>query len=194
MSRRGEGGSARDSQGRNNWLSEQEIVQAIDVFIRYLREGRELYYGSGQPLSHDKKLNLMRFFAPVLLAQIRVVELVDRRIANPVFCCEATVAGFVQLPDIAHIASVTFRDVVVFNERMTDRTLFHALVHATQIQILGLARFAELFVRGFVRTKSFCMVPIKAHAFEMDARFAANGAVGFSVEDEVWQRLRECRY
>jgi hypothetical protein len=136
----------------------------------------------------------MRFFAPVLLDRIRVVELVDRRIANPAFCCKATVAGIVKRPDIAHVASVTFQDVVVFNEPKTERTLFHGLVHATQIQLLGLERFAELFVRGFVRTKSYCMVPIKAHAFEMDARFAANRAIDFSVEDEVWRRIREYRY
>jgi hypothetical protein len=186
--------SAGDSQERNSWLSEQEVVQAIEVFAKYLRQGRELYYGTGQALSHQTKFSFTRFFAPVLLDRIRVVELVDRRIANPAFCCKATVAGIVKLPDIAHVASVTFQDVVVFNEPKTERTLFHGLVHAAQIQLLGLERFAELFVRGFVRTKSYSLVPIKAHAFEMDARFAANRAIDFSVEDEVWRRVREYRY
>jgi hypothetical protein len=67
-------------------------------------------------------------------------------------------------------------------------------VHATQIQILGVQRFAALFVQGFIRTKSYCLVPMKAHAFEMDARFAANSGVSFSVEDEVWRWLKEYRY
>lgn len=186
--------SERDLREHDGWLGEQEVDGAIDVFSKYLREGRELYYASGRTLSQDKKFSLMRFFAPVLLAQVRVVELAGRRIANPVFPCNAKETTVVNLPDVAHIASVTFQDVAVFNEEITERTLFHALVHATQIQILGVQRFAELFVRGFVRTKSYCLVPVKAHAFEMDARFAANSAVAFSVEDEVWRWLKEYRY
>jgi hypothetical protein len=186
--------SKGNSQEQKRWLGEQEELNAIDVFSKYLREGRELYYASGQPLSQEKKFSLMRFFAPVLLAQVRVVELADRRIANPVFDCEAKEARVVNLPDAAHVASVTFQDVAVFNERVTERTLFHALVHATQIQILGVQRFAELFVRGFIRTKSYSLVPVKAHAFEMDSRFAANSKVAFSVEDEIWRWLKEYRY
>ncbi len=188
------GSSATNSEEGNAWLGEQEVGGAIDVFSKYLREGRELYYGSGQPLPQGKKLSLMRFFAPVLLAQVRVVELVDRRIANPKFDCDPKAMAAMELPDAAHIASVTFQDVLVFNEKATDRTLFHALVHATQIQILGVQRFAALFVQGFIRTKSYCLVPMKAHAFEMDARFAANSGVAFSVEEEVWRWLKEYRY
>jgi hypothetical protein len=178
----------------NAWIGEQEVEGAIDVFSKYLLEGRQLHYASGQPLSQEKKFSLMRFFAPVLLAHVRVVELEGRRIANPEFRCNSQAISSVEIPDAAHVASVTFQDALVFNEKATDRTLFHALVHATQIQILGLQRFAALFVRGFLRTKSYSLVPMKAHAFEMDARFAANSKVAFSVEDEVWRWLREYRY
>jgi hypothetical protein len=68
------------------------------------------------------------------------------------------------------------------------------LVHATQIQLLGLKRYAELLVRGFVRTRSYFMVPLKAHAFELDARFAKNPRAPFSVVAEVWKWAEDYRY
>jgi hypothetical protein len=102
--------------------------------------------------------------------------------------------GCQNLPDLQHQASVTFMDVVVFNEKITERALFHGLVHATQVQVLGVERYAELFVRGFLKAKSYFMVPIKAHAFALDCQFAENRERGFSVETEVVRWLEQGRY
>ena len=45
---------------------------------------------------------------------------------------------------------------------MSERALFHGLVHAVQFEVLGLERYAELFVRGFFRTRLHIMVPLEA--------------------------------
>jgi hypothetical protein len=98
------------------------------------------------------------------------------------------------LPDITHKAAVTFLDVVVFNGKITSRDLFHGLVHAAQVKVLGVTEFTELFVRGFLRARSYFLVPLKAQAFSLDAKFVANPGTQFSVEDEIRAWRRDCRY
>jgi len=181
-------------QEKSFGLSEEQVLRGVKMVSKYLHEGRELYHGSGQSLRKELRMKLISFFSPMLLDQIRTVELVDERVANPEFYAGAQAKGYRGLPDLTHMASITFVDTIVFHEPIEERRLFHGLVHATQVQLLGLERFAELFVRGYARTSSYFMVPVKALAFELDARFAKNPAVGFSVEDEVWRWVREYRY
>jgi hypothetical protein len=100
----------------------------------------------------------------------------------------------VNLPDITHMKSLTFLDVVVFNEQLTERSLFHALVHAVQFQVLGLERYTELFVRGFVNSRFHFLVPSEAHAFFLESKFARPGAEKFSVEDQVSLWVKQNRY
>jgi hypothetical protein len=49
-------------------------------------------------------------------------------------------------------------------------------------------------VRGFLKSRSYFLVPLKAHAFGLDARFAANPGVRFSVEDEIRNWWRSGKY
>ena len=181
-------------QEKSGGLSEEQVLTTGNLLANYLQEGRGLYGEGGRELGKDQRLKLMSFFTPVLLSQVRTVELADRRIANPEFYAEAKARGCVELPDITHMASVTFVDTIVFHGAVEERILFHELVHATQIQLLGLERYAELFVRGFVRTRSYFMVPMKAHAFQLDARFAKNPLAAFSVVEEVWKWADDYRY
>src|SRR6266852_572339 len=175
-------------------FSERELLHAVAEFVKFLREERARYYPQGMPLGLKTKSFLARFFDPALLGQVRIAKMAGGRVPNPSFYKEAKELGFENLPDLKHQTTVTFLDVVVFNEQVTERALFHALVHATQVQVLGVDRFAQLFVRGFLRTRSYFMVPLKAHAFALDCQFAANRERGFSVETEVARWLREDRY
>jgi hypothetical protein len=177
-----------------NGLTELQVSGAVAGFAKYLREQRELYYPQGRRLKDQTKKDLRRFFPLALLEEVRIVALSGQRVENPHFYEKARELGFTNLPDIAHRDSVTFLDALVFNERMTERNLFHALVHATQVRTLGIYLFADLFVRGFLRTKSYSMVPLKAQAFELDLRFAANNEASFAVEDEVFRWLMEKRF
>jgi len=169
---------------------EGDIHKAIRWFSEYLRSEREEYYAIGEPLVGDWRRLMDGYFEPALLDQVRVLELVDERVANPWFYPKARERGVRHLPDVTHKAAVTFLDVVVFNERIGSRDLFHGLVHAAQMKVLGMSEFTELFVRGFLRARSYFLAPMKAHAFALDARFAAQPGVRFSVEHEIrewWQ-------
>jgi hypothetical protein len=70
------------------------------------------------------------------------------------------------------MASVTHVDVIVFNERIEARPLFHGVVHEAQIEILGFERYVELYVRGFVKNLSWLAIPREDQAYTLHARFA----------------------
>jgi len=173
---------------------EEQIQKAIEWFAMYLSSERESYYGQGEPLSNHWKYSLHEYFDVSFLDQVRVLQLVDRRLDNPWFYPQAREQGVRHLPDITHKTAATFLDVVVFNEKITGRDLFHGLVHAAQVRILGIPRFTELFVRGFLQARSYFLVPLKAHAFALDSRYASNPNDFFSVENEVRAWWRQGRY
>ena len=58
--------------------------------------------------------------------------------------------GFPNLPDQSTMGAITFNDVVVSHEPFSSGLLFHELVHVEQYRQLGVPRFAELYVRGFL--------------------------------------------
>jgi len=164
---------------------EVEIQKAIGWFATYLTTERENYYPLGHALRSEWRKAVDGYFEPALLDQVRVVELLDRRLENPWFYPQAREQGVRHLPDMTHKAAVTFLDVIVFNGKIESRDLFHGLVHAAQVRVLGMAEFTNLFVRGFLTARSYFLAPLKAHAFGLDARFAANPGVRFSVEKEI---------
>jgi len=175
-------------------LKEQEIQKAIGWFAQYLSTEREHHHPNGQLLAGEWRKMMDGYFAPALLDQVRIVELTDRRVPNPWFYPYAEHRGVRHLPDMSHKAAATFLDVVVFNGKTNSRDLFHGLVHAVQVELMGLMEFSELFVRGFLSSRSYFLVPMKAHAFGLDARFAAQPGVRFSVEKHVLDWWRDGRY
>ncbi len=170
------------------------IAEAIQCVCTYLRQQREHYLPAAIPLSNQHKASMWPYFSSTLLDQVRVVELQGQRVPPPPFYAEARSLGFDNLPEITHMDSLTFLDVLVFNETLTERSLFHALVHAVQFQILGVERYTELFVQSFMRTKTHFTVPLEAHAFSLVSKFLRPSPERFSVEDHVGQWVADGRY
>src|ERR1700674_2978868 len=177
-----------------NGLNDRQILKAVEYVSSYLREQRERYLPSGVSLSEQHQVVMRPYFSAELLDQVKVVELHGARLPTPPFYAEAKALGFVSLPEITHMNSLTFLDVLVFNEGLTQRSLFHALVHAVQFQVLGLERYTELFVYSFVNTRFHFRVPLEAHAFFLESKFARPAAERFSVEDQVRLWVKQNRY
>jgi hypothetical protein len=91
------------------------------------------------------------------------------------------------------MSAITFSDVVVSHEQFTDGLLFHELVHVEQYQQLGIARFAELYVRGFLSGGGYDGIPLERNAYELGERFERNPEIQFSVADEVSRWIAEGR-
>jgi hypothetical protein len=172
----------------------EQIAQGIEWMCDYLRQHRETYFPQAEPLSSSQKTALARYFRVRLLEQVRVIELNGERVPVPEFLSHVRALGFENLPDVSHMESLTFVDVVAFNERLSERALFHALVHTVQIQVLGLERYAELWIRGFLRSRAHFSVPLEVHAFSLASKFLRPLAETFSVEDQVLHWAASNRY
>jgi hypothetical protein len=175
-------------------LNEEQAHEISASIAAYIHEQRNRYFPSGTTLSAQSKAIMRPFFSASLLGHVRVVELRGEGIADPPFYSKAQELGFSNLPSFDEMTSLTFLDVVVSNERITDSALFRALVHAVQFQILGLQRYVSLLVRGFLRTHAHFAVPLEAHAFALTSKFDRDSAAGFSVEEQVRLWMKEGRY
>jgi len=175
-------------------LNTTQIALAIEYVSSYLREKREHYLPASLPLSNQHKARMWPYFSSELLERVRIVELHGKRVPAPTFYAQARALGFDNLPQVTHMDSLTFVDVLVFNQTLSERSLFHALVHAVQFQVLGLERYTELFVRSFVKTKAHFSVPLEAHAFALESKFKRPSAEKFSVEDHVLRWMHDGRY
>jgi len=170
-----------------------QIAMAVEWLSTYLQQQREYYLPAASPLTNQQKALLWPYFSPELLDRVRVLELRGARVAVPEFFEQARALGF-EPPAVSHMDSLTFIDVIVFNEQLTDRALFHALVHAVQIQALGLTRYAELWVASFVRTRVHFTVPLEVHAFSLSSKFLRPVPERFSVEDQISRWVDDGRY
>jgi hypothetical protein len=175
-------------------LNDTQIALAIRLVSCYLREQRERYFPAAQPINNQHKARMWPYFSSQLLEQVRIVELHGKRVPAPAFYAQARALGFDNLPQVTHMDSLTFVNVLVFNQTLTERSLFHALVHAVQFQVLGLERYTELFVQSFVKTKAHFSVPLEAHAFSLESKFLRPSAEKFSVEDQILRWVNEGRY
>jgi hypothetical protein len=78
---------------------EEQIQKAITWFTSYLRSEREGYYAIGKPLDSGLRERMDGYFETELLDRVRVLELRDRRVANPWFypIAEKKVSGICRI-------------------------------------------------------------------------------------------------
>jgi hypothetical protein len=125
------------------------------------------------------------FFSPQLRNNTRVLVLQSERVANPDFYPMLSNLGFNNLPDQSTMTATTFNDVVVSHHPFSNGLLFHELVHVEQYRQLGIPRFADLYVRGFLNGGGNDAIPLEVNAYTLGGRFEQNPAQQFSVADEV---------
>jgi len=171
----------------------EQIAEAAGWIAGYLKQEHERYSPVAAPLTNECKARMWPYFSASLLDRIRVVELRGERVRVPEFFPKVRALGF-EPPEVTHMDSVTFIDIVAFNQRLSERALIHALVHAVQIEVLGLDRYAELWVYGFVKTRTHFTVPLEVHAFSLSSKFLRPMVERFSVEDEVLRWVSDGRY
>lgn len=170
-------------------LTPEQQAEAAGLVAAYITQQRQTFMPQGFPLSGVQLATMKAFFAPKLLEATRLVVLTRARIQNPAFYYRLARMGISNLPDFAHMAAVTFNDVVVSHGPFSDQLLFHELVHVEQYRQLGIQRFAELYVRGFLTGGSYERIPLEIMAYDLDRRFARNPGRKFFVANEVSSRI-----
>jgi len=122
----------------------------VTFVAQYIEEQRAKYSPLSVPLAASQKAGLRNFFSDLLLDETRIVVLDGERVTEPGFYPTLREIGFENLPDILNMAAITLSDVVVSHTPFTTGLLFHELAHVEQYRQLGIARFADLYIRGFL--------------------------------------------
>jgi hypothetical protein len=153
---------------------------------RYIARHRERLLPASQAISARDQEDLSGFFSSSLLAETRIV---CASVPNPKFYGLVKMLGIEGVLEMSSIGAITLVDLIAYPDRMHRGTLFHELVHAVQYQVLGLPRFADLYVRGFLNHGGYDGIPLERQAYELEERFSRNPKRVFSVEEDVVHRL-----
>jgi len=172
----------------------EQLAQISGLVARYIAGQRERYAPRAVPLSGEQRDAMGGFFSPEDLVGARLLVLGERRVDNPDFYPMLRDLGFSNLPDFSLISAITFYDVVVSHGPFSDGLLFHELVHVEQFRQIGIPRFAELYVRGFLKGGGYEGIPLETNAYTLGSRFESNPAQPFSVADEVRRWISEDRF
>ena len=168
-------------------LTEQQLTDTIREVIENARQREAAYLPRAVGLTEEQKNHVRAFFPGQLLNQVKVLELEGERLLNPAFQQRAEGRGYRLMLDFSHKAQIAHPKLIIFQEKITPRLLFHALVHVTQYAALGLERYLELYVRAFAQTGTYTSVPFEIQAFRLDQHYTEHPERPFSVEEEVRQ-------
>jgi len=174
-------------------LTPEQIAQVSGLVAQYIATQRERYAARAIALSAQQKVPIGGFFSPQILESARLLVLQEERVANPEFYPMLRSLGFDNLPDQSTMGAITFSDIVVSHQQFSSGLLFHELVHVEQYRQLGIPRFSELYVRGFLNGGSYEAIPLEVNAYTLEGRFERNPSRLFSVADEVAKWLAEGR-
>lgn len=177
-------------------LPPEQVDHVIQLVAGYIRRQHRIYRPQGKSLSTSELESMRGFFSDALLEDTRFVVLdpaAKTRVANPDFYPLLRGMGITNLVDFSRMAVITFADVVVSHEGFDPRVLFHELVHVEQYRQLGIERFADLYVRGFLSGGGYEGIPLEIQAYSLDGRFHHAPAKRFSVATEVAHAIREGR-
>lgn len=153
---------------------------------RYISGNRKRLLSVSQPISARDQELLSGFFSPSILKGTRVVR---ASVPNPKFYSLVRMLGIKGVLEMSSIGAITLVDLIAYPDGINRGTLFHELVHAVQYQVLGLRRFADLYVRGFVNHGGYDGIPLERQAYELEERFSRSPKKVFSVEEDVIYRL-----
>src|SRR5260370_24450765 len=146
-------------------LRGEQIAHLSVLVARYITNQREKYSPRAVRLSAQQATAMARFFLPQLLDQARLIVLKGERMANPEFYPMLQDMGFNNLPDQSTMRAITFSDVVVSHGAFSNGLLFHELVHVEQYRQLGVRRFSEFYVRGFLSAGGCNAIPLEFNAY-----------------------------
>jgi hypothetical protein len=165
------------------FLSEDMVAHLSRLVANYITTQRDRYMTSALPLSSGQKTAMAGYFTQELLERTRVLVLHQERVANPDFYPMLRSMGFDDLPDQSTMAAISFDNCIVSHGPCGDFLLFHELVHVEPYRPLGVSRFADLYLGGFLRA-GYLEIPLERNAYSLGEQYV-NSRVTFSVAKEV---------
>ena len=163
------------------------VSQLANMIEDYVTSSRKKYGPQSAPLTDAQRNAMQPFFSSAVLDSARLCVLSGTRVSNPPMYAMAKMMGIRNLPDFAAMTAITFMDVIVSHQELTNTLLFHELVHVVQFSQMDMKEFAARFVNGFIQGGSYEEVPLEKMAYVLESRFSQNATQVFSVDDEVRQ-------
>jgi hypothetical protein len=155
---------------------------------RYIGYHRKRLFPKSSSIPADTQAQLRAFFPGTVLEETRIIQAV---MPEPVVYPLVKRLGVKGLLEMSAIHAITLMDVVAYPDEIDLDTLFHELVHVVQYRVLGLKRFAELYVKGFLGGGGYEGIPLEKQAYELGDRFRERPTKAFSVEEDVIRRRRD---
>jgi hypothetical protein len=160
-----------------------QIDHVISNVAAFIEEQRRIDLPLAHSLNKAERAPLAVHFPDDVLDSTHFVRV--RSLNNPPFYSELERMGFTNLPQFRQMAAITFVDVVVAQVDFTPALLFHELVHVVQYRQLGLAKFAELYVRGFLETGEYLSIPLERVAYHLEDMFRLRPDLRIEVEKQA---------
>lgn len=164
-------------------LRPRQIDHIISNVAAFIEDQRCIHLPLGHPLNEGDRAQLTVHFPSEVLDSTRFVRV--RSLNNPPFYSELVRMGFANLPQFRQMAAITFVNVVVAQVDFTPALLFHELIHVVQYRQLGLAKFAELYVRGFLETSEYLSIPLERVAYHLEDMFRLRPDLRIDVEKQA---------
>jgi hypothetical protein len=176
-------------------LMNQLITQLVQRGQQWVAQQRTFYRDRGQELSPEALSQFSRYFPGNLLQQVRLVMV--PAINNPDFLEQyRSFLTLFRVPmlDFSLMSGITFVDTILLVDGAVtsdlDSLVFHELVHAVQYDILGLDKFVEHFINGWVNQGfNYAAIPLEMDAYELQNRYESFPDEVFDVQEETAQRL-----
>ena len=153
---------------------------------RYIAYHRRRLAPKATSIPQEVRTFLQDYFSPAVLTESRSVQ---ATMPEPMLYPLVGLFGIKGLLEMSSIGAITLVDVVAYPGELDRARLFHELVHVVQYRVLGLRRFAQLYVKGFLEGRGYEGIPLERQAYELGARFERRPEEIFSVEEDVIRRL-----
>ena len=158
---------------------------------RWVKSERAARYLVARELNPSECAAMIPYFGEDVLLKARVQH--TAIIPNPDFYVTLEAQGIpIPLDFSREMAALTLLDCILVAEskvgagQLPLRLLFHELVHVVQYRLLGEDEFMRRYVYGWAANgRQYTRIPIEVQAYSLEARFAGNPSVDFSVEDFV---------
>jgi hypothetical protein len=157
---------------------------------RYVAKQRQRILPHAEPIDPHFRNEFAAFFPADILARTCIA---NASVPNPRLYFLARLLGIRGVLEMSSIGAITLVDVIAYPEGIDRSTLFHELVHAVQYRVLGLRKFARLYVTGFLSGGGYEGIPLERQAYELEERFRRDPKKVFSVESDVRKRLQAGR-
>lgn len=139
----------------------------------WIKSQNQRYLSGSRSLNEGEKHIMLRYFDEKTLDKTRLntVPVIE----NPTFYPALKEFGVTDLINFNSMAGITFGECIILQKDLKDpdlSVLFHELVHVVQYEILGMSKFAEEYVLGWINNGlDYYQIPLEVQAYSLQAKY-----------------------